>query len=327
MELVSILIPAYNAERWVGDAIQSALDQRWTRKEVIVVDDGSTDATLAAARKFESAQVKVVTQDNRGASSARNAALALAQGSYVQWLDADDILAVDKISSQMAVAQRSADDRELLSCGYGVFHYRLHRARFASTVLWTTLAPVDWLIASYSERAWMVPAVWLMSRKLTDAAGPWNESLSLNDDGEYISRVVLGSSVVRFVPEAKCYYRSTGFHQLSRVSSDQSVRSLFLSLQLCIDYLLAVEDSPRTRRALLDLLQMYLPNFLGDESLLERYHGLASSLGGTLHAPAIGWKGTVLTRLLGSREGHRAIMALRKLRLATVVKWDQMLSR
>jgi len=79
--LVSILIPAYNAEKWVGAAIASALGQTWRHKEIIVVDDGSTDRTLAVAREFESKGVCVMTQPNQGAAAARNKALSLRQGS------------------------------------------------------------------------------------------------------------------------------------------------------------------------------------------------------------------------------------------------------
>ncbi|MBV9131045.1 MAG: glycosyltransferase, partial [Verrucomicrobia bacterium] len=66
--LVSILIPAYNAEDWIAETIESALGQTWKRKEIIVVDDGSTDQTLAIARRFASRDVSVVTQSNQGAS-------------------------------------------------------------------------------------------------------------------------------------------------------------------------------------------------------------------------------------------------------------------
>src|ERR1041385_4381684 len=93
--LVSILIPAYNAEQWIGDAIRSAIDQTWDHKEIIVVDDGSTDRTLAAAKRFESPLVRVVSQKNQGAAAARNLAFSLSKGDYIQWLDADDLLAPD----------------------------------------------------------------------------------------------------------------------------------------------------------------------------------------------------------------------------------------
>src|SRR5689334_11048168 len=109
--LVSILIPAYNAERWLAETLESALSQSWDRKEIIVVDDGSKDATLLVARSFEKRGVRVVTQANQGAAIARNRAFELSQGEYIQWLDADDLLAPDKIERQMHVLQSGASCR------------------------------------------------------------------------------------------------------------------------------------------------------------------------------------------------------------------------
>src|SRR6266702_847709 len=99
--LVSILIPAYNAQEWISDTIESALDQTWPKTEIIIVDDGSTDQTLAVAKGFNSRGVQVVTQPNQGASAARNTAYALCQGDYIQWLDADDLLEPSKIEKQV----------------------------------------------------------------------------------------------------------------------------------------------------------------------------------------------------------------------------------
>ncbi len=78
--LVSILIPAYNAEKWISDTLRSAIAQTWDRKEIIVLDDGSTDQTLAVARQFESEQLRVVSQKNQGAAATRNNALPAKQG-------------------------------------------------------------------------------------------------------------------------------------------------------------------------------------------------------------------------------------------------------
>src|SRR4051794_37841011 len=143
--LVSILIPAYNAERWIADTLRSALSQTWPRKEVIVVDNGSTDNTLAVARKFESSVIRVVSQCKRGASAARNAALGLASGDYIQWLDADDLLAPHKIAAQMEVAG-GLSKRTLLCSGWGTFLYRPSKARFSPTLLWSDLTPVEWFL-------------------------------------------------------------------------------------------------------------------------------------------------------------------------------------
>src|SRR5260370_21612973 len=87
--LVSILIPAYNAERWIADTIRSALAPSWSRKEIIIVDHGSRDRTLSLAREFPSKTVSVVSQENQGASATRNNAWSVCEGAYIQCLDAD----------------------------------------------------------------------------------------------------------------------------------------------------------------------------------------------------------------------------------------------
>lgn len=94
--LVSILIPAYNAAPQLAETLQSALAQTWPRKEIILIDDGSKDDTVAVAKRFEKDGVKVVAQANQGAAATRNNLFALAQGDYIQWLDADDLLSRKK---------------------------------------------------------------------------------------------------------------------------------------------------------------------------------------------------------------------------------------
>ena len=90
--LVSILIPAYNAEEWIRYTLQSAVAQTWPRKEIIVLDDGSTDGTAEVAGQFASKGVKIVSRENRGLSAAVNQAYRLCEGDYIQELDSDDIL-------------------------------------------------------------------------------------------------------------------------------------------------------------------------------------------------------------------------------------------
>jgi glycosyltransferase involved in cell wall biosynthesis len=98
--LVSILIPCFNAERWVAQAIESALSQTWREKEVIVVDDGSTDTSLELIQGFGD-RIRWVSGPNRGSNVARNRLLELAHGDWLQYLDADDYLLPEKIASQI----------------------------------------------------------------------------------------------------------------------------------------------------------------------------------------------------------------------------------
>ena len=99
--LVSILVPAFNAQEWIADTLHSAIAQTWENKEIIIVNDGSTDQTVAIARKFESESVRIITQKKQGAAAARNKAFSLSRGDYIQWLDADDLLSPDKIARQV----------------------------------------------------------------------------------------------------------------------------------------------------------------------------------------------------------------------------------
>jgi glycosyltransferase involved in cell wall biosynthesis len=97
--LVSILIPCYNSEQWIGHAIESALGQTWSNKQVIVLDDGSTDDSLNVIRRYES-HLRWETGQNRGGGYARNRLLELASGEWVQYLDADDYLLAEKVTEQ-----------------------------------------------------------------------------------------------------------------------------------------------------------------------------------------------------------------------------------
>lgn len=106
--LVSILIPCHNAERWIGQAIESALSQTWPEKEVIVVDDGSTDGGLKEIHRFDG-RLRWETGPNRGGNVARNRLLQLARGEWLQYLDADDYLLPEKIAKQMDFLPLHAD--------------------------------------------------------------------------------------------------------------------------------------------------------------------------------------------------------------------------
>lgn len=101
---VSVVIPAYNAERFIADALASVQAQSCQPLEIIVVDDGSTDRTAQLVRGF--AGVCYLRQDNAGPSRARNAGIRAARGEYIAFLDADDLWLEEKLERQMALAAR-----------------------------------------------------------------------------------------------------------------------------------------------------------------------------------------------------------------------------
>ena len=254
-ELVSILVPAYNAESWLAETLRSALAQTWPRLEVIVVDDGSKDRTLEVARTFESNKVKVVTQPNMGAPGTRNKAFDHAQGTYIQWLDADDLLDPRKIATQMAVAAEIGNRRVPLACPFGQFYYRPEKAIFSATSLWRDLTPTEYFLTRFNDNTFFQTDTWLVSRELSEAAGQWTDHDSPDDDGEYFCRVVMKSDGVKFVGDARTYYRIGNYGALNKARSARAQTALFGSKVKCIKYLMSLEDSPRSRAAAVRLLQ------------------------------------------------------------------------
>jgi glycosyltransferase involved in cell wall biosynthesis len=326
-ELVSILIPSYNAESWIRETIESALSQTWANKEIIVVDDGSRDNTFRIAKSFDSKMVKVISQENSGAAAARNRALEFAQGDYIQWLDADDLLAPDKISEQMKAVSSNQSDLILYTAAHGAFYRCPENATFIPDSLWQDLAPEDWLINNFSENIWMSSNAWLVSRRLTETVGPWDERLSLNDDGEYFCRLVARSEKIKFVGDARCYHRKSGLNSLSLSASETACKSLLLSMRLSIQYLACLEESERTKIASVALLQKYLELFYLDKvDLLEEINALAFEFGGQLIPHKNNWKVNLLEKLLGRRLAEKSIITYRQLRFAAAVKMDKLIS-
>src|SRR5258708_23557654 len=267
-------------------------------------------------RRFESDCVRVFTQSNRGAAAARNSAFSLCRGDYVQWLDADDLLAPDKIAVQMELAQRFGNKRTLISSSWGRFMYRHNSARFIPTGLWSDLSPAEWLLRKMGQNLHMQTATWLVSRELTKAAGPWNTQLLGDDDGEYFCRVLLQSDGVRFVREATVYYRASGAGSLSYVGrSDRKREAQWRSMELHIGYLRSLEDSPRVRDACVKYLQNWFLCFYPERpDIVKQADKIARTMGGKLEVPRLSWKYSWMKVLLGSGPAYRARVFLPRVR-------------
>jgi len=324
--LVSILIPAYNAEQCLADTVESALGQTYANKEIIIVDDGSKDNTLAVARSFAARGVTVATQANTGAAAARNKAYSLCHGDFIQWLDADDLLSPDKIARQVEALAAVKNKRTLLSSEWGYFMYRPNQARFTPTALWTDLSPTEWLFRKLDDNLHMQTATWLVSREVTEAAGPWDTRLLVDDDGEYFCRILLASEGVHFVPEAKVFYRRM-LGSLSYIGrSDRKMGAQFLSMKMHIGCLRSLEDSARVRQACLKYLQGYLLVFFPERpDLVEQSRKLAADLGGELVDPRLPYKYEWIQKVFGWNLGKSAWVMLPQFMEIMRQKWDKML--
>lgn len=299
--LVSILIPCHNGARWLAAALESALAQTHPRCEVIVVDDGSTDASAAIAESFASRGVRLLRQSQRGAAAARNSALRLARGDFLQFLDADDLLHPEKIACQIARLNAEPTGR-VANGAWGDFREQPEEAMFVVEPVWRDAAPLDWLVLSWDGGGMMHPAAWLTPGAVAERAGPWNEALSLDDDGEYFCRVVLAGSGVCFCADARSYYRRHRGGSLSHAKSPGAWRSSHEVCRLVQEAALTREDSPRVRHACaLNHLRFALSALPYASDLAQASLAEARMLAPSARMPRAGWRFNLVARLLGWR--------------------------
>ena len=252
--LVSVIIPAYNAEKYILECLDSVFNQEYEPLEVIVVDDGSTDATISL---IKNKGIIVLEQDSKGGCAARNKGFTNSNGDFIQFLDADDILAPNKISSQI---EQLISNPDAVSNGrWGRFYsddpINEHITWGPHESLQETMEPVEWLCQNHMSQT----ACWLSPRVLIEEAGPWDEVLTINQDGEFFTRVVAKCRRVLYCPEAKVYYRSGNPVSVSSKAKDEKkLESLYRTCLSFEDILLNLENSDRTRKACADKYQEFV---------------------------------------------------------------------
>jgi glycosyltransferase involved in cell wall biosynthesis len=197
---VTIGIPCFNAERWIAAAVQSALDQSWPEKEVIVVDDGSTDGSLAALEKFGD-KIQVIRADHRGGNHARNLALQHSTGEWLQFLDADDYLEPPKIAQQLTEAGSTAAD---------VIYSPVHIETMTSSGSTRTLSEIDRGFDIYGQwLAWQIPQTGgcLWRKSALEAVGGWKEDQPCCQEHELYLRALQAGRLFVFAPTPHAVYR------------------------------------------------------------------------------------------------------------------------
>ncbi len=214
--LVSVLIPCFNARETVGEAVKSALEQTWERVEVRVVDDGSTDGSGEVLRSFEGdPRFHWVATENRGGNAARNLLLRQAEGTFVQFLDADDLLLPSKIERQVALLLEGAD---VVFCHY--FEQAVGRADRRLV----TLPPIDEDLLSYVIRHSIWTSVPLHRTAVLRRAGGFDETLSCCQEYELHTRLAFAAwRSARIVEEPLAVRR----RMAGSVSSAENERRVF----------------------------------------------------------------------------------------------------
>lgn len=309
--LVSVIIPCRDAEASIEQTLSSVLAQTHRRLEVLVVDDGSRDATVERVTAYADKRIRLLDGGGRGACAARNAGVAAARGVLLQFLDADDLIAPDKIAVQVAAWRRHGEDGVYFG-PYGRFVDDPGLARFHPTRIWADMSGLDWLVGSWLGGGMMAPHAWLVPRPVAARAGPWDESLLQNQDGEYFARVLLAARGVRYCRRALSYYRCGQSDSVSARADYAARASRLRSLEMISGRLLAAESSDRVRQACANAFEefMYL-SYPAMPDLSARAAERVQRLGGGDGSrPGRGPAFKLASRVLGWRLARR-LQALR----------------
>jgi glycosyltransferase involved in cell wall biosynthesis len=301
--LISVCMPAYNAESYIEDAINSVLKQTYDNWELIIVNDGSKDFTLNKAITYENdARIKVITQENKGQCSASNRAYKESSGDFIKFLDADDI--IDTFFLEKMVDNIAGQHCMLFSHCIN-FYGIIENQKEYTIENWSTMNPFEFLMDDASNMR--QGGRWLIPRAIIEKAGLWNESLTLINDHEYFTRLCLASKQVIYVKEAILYYRQV-INSLSSQKSLTAFISAYNSILWAGKELLQIEDSQRVRKRIAnsfqDLLYRFYPEF---PELTQKIEKEINELGGAnlrldggkptlFFNELFGWKRTLLLK-------------------------------
>lgn len=219
MSLVSVIIPCYNAGRWLREAIESCLAQTYANLEIIVVDDGSTDDSLSIAQSYGS-DIVVSTGPNKGESGARNQGFALSQGDFIQFLDADDYLLPEKIERQVAYLETAGGD--VVYGDWRIQHHLLNGS--------IRLGPV-YRPGTFDDRVmamlngWnLIPIGMLHRREILNRSGGWDERLHIVTDTAFLFSEVMAGADMRYQPGCFSIYRKYGNVTVSSADPGRRLR-------------------------------------------------------------------------------------------------------
>lgn len=212
---VTIAIPCFNARRWIAASVQSALAQSWPEKEVIVVDDGSTDGSLGILEKFGPA-IRLIRTDHCGGNHARNEALRNATGEWLQFLDADDYLEPEKLAQQFTEAAGGAAADVIYSPTWMEDARTGHRERGAiETQRDLYIQWITWQLPQTGGGLWRKSAL--------DALGGWKEDQPCCQEHELYLRALQGGLRFVFAPTPHAVYRLWSEETLCRRNPRQVI--------------------------------------------------------------------------------------------------------
>ncbi|MGL5832280.1 MAG: glycosyltransferase family 2 protein [Waterburya sp.] len=208
---VSVVIPAYNGDRYLGAAIDSVLGQTYQDYEIIVVDDGSTDNTAQVVKQYGKT-VRYLSQTNQGVAASRNLGLAAAMGDYIAFLDQDDLFLPHKLSSQVALLDRD-DQLGMVNSGWQIYREEVVSDRNAEKQAETEAAVKPWQqipqLTATNLIIWkpVFLGAMLFRRNWLERAGGFNTTLEQTPDVDLVMRLAKIACPAAWVEQVTVKYR------------------------------------------------------------------------------------------------------------------------
>jgi glycosyltransferase involved in cell wall biosynthesis len=213
---ISVIIPCYNRASLVGETLENLLRQSLPPTEIIVVDDGSTDASVRVIQSFGS-KVKLIQQANQGPGVARNAGLRVATGEYIQFQDSDDLFSLNKLEAQAQVLEQTGAD--IVFSPWVKLNVEGHNVHLENHVLQQAMPPFKLSLPCWWLRGWSTVFQSLMFRKsFLDRIVGYRTDLMPSEDTELFFRILTDSPKVVFTAEPLMLYRE---HTLNKITQDQ----------------------------------------------------------------------------------------------------------
>jgi glycosyltransferase involved in cell wall biosynthesis len=201
MTTVSVIIPAYNGDRYIKEAIDSVLAQTYPNYEIIVVDDGSTDNTRSIIQSYGN-KINYISQENQGVAAARNRGLKLAQGEYIAFLDQDDFFLPDKLATQLLLLE-SKSSLSLVNSGWQIVDEE--GKVLAAVEPWQKLPILD--LAGLIVWKPVFLGAMLFRRSWLEHCGGFDLSWQQTPDVDLVMRLALLGGQADWVKQATVCYR------------------------------------------------------------------------------------------------------------------------